>query len=379
MKEILYIITTVPESLGFFSGQVQILKRKFDVEIVSSSGKLLTKFANAEKVKSHVVDMERDISIVKDLKSLFVMTRLFSKKKPSFIHGNTPKAGLISMVSGWITRVPKRIYYIHGLRYQGTTGLKKLLLMAMERVSCRLATHIFAVSQGVKDALYDDNITKRPVRLIGFGSINGIDEYYFSNNNQSIPTINFSNRIAQTDFVYGFVGRLVADKGINELVNAFLAVNSKYENTRLVLVGPYEAHLSPLDRQTLTAIEQNPNIIRYGRQSDVRPFYKLMDVFVFPSYREGFGVSLIEALSMEVPVICSDILGCNEIIKDNETGVLVPKFSIDCLADAMISLKGDKNKRLNLVKEGRSEVIRKYKRTQVWENSLFIYQSLGKH
>lgn len=379
MKESFYIITTVPVSLVFFSGQVQILKSKFDVEVVSSSGEFLTEFANAEKVKSHVVDMERDISIVKDLKSLFVMTRLFSRKKPNFIHGNTPKAGLISMISGWLTRVPKRIYYIHGLRYQGATGLKKLLLMAMEKVSCRLATHVFAVSQGLKDTLYNDNITNKPVKLIGFGSINGIDEHDFSNNNQSIPTINASNRIAATDFVYGFIGRLVADKGINELVSAFLAINSNYENTRLVLVGPYEAHLSRLDIQTQNAIEQHPNIIRYDWQSDVRPFYKLMDIFVFPSYREGFGVSLIEALSMEVPVICSDISGCDEIIKDNETGILVRKFSIDGLAEAMISLMGNKKKRLKLAKKGRSEVIRKYKRTKVCENTLAAYRSLDMH
>ena len=379
MKESFYIITTVPVSLVFFSGQIRILKSKFDVEVVSSSGEFLAEFANAEKVKSHVVDMERDISIVKDLKSLFIMTRLFSRNKPNFIHGNTPKAGLISMISGWLTRVPKRIYYIHGLRYQGATGLKKLLLMAMEKVSCHLATHVFSVSQGVKDTLYNDNITNKPVELIGYGSINGIDEHDFSNKNQSIPTINASNRIAATDFVYGFIGRLVADKGINELVSAFLAINSNYENTRLVLVGPYEAHLSRLDIQTQNAIEQHPNIIWYDWQSDVRPFYKLMDIFVFPSFREGFGVSLIEALSMEVPVICSDISGCDEIIKHDETGILVRNFSIDSLAEAMISLMDNKKKRLKLAKKGRSEVIRKYKRTKVWENTIAAYRSLDMH
>ncbi|MAV94315.1 MAG: glycosyltransferase family 1 protein [Euryarchaeota archaeon] len=379
MKERFYIITTVPVSLGFFFGQAQILKRKFDVEVVSSSGEFLTKFANAEKVKCHVVDMERDISILKDLKSLFEMTLLFLRKKPNYIHGNTPKAGLISMISGWLTRVPKRIYYVHGLRYQGATGLKKLLLMTMEKVSCRLATHVFSVSQGLKDTLYKDNITNKSVKVIGSGSINGIDEHDFSRNNQSIPIINTNKRIAETDFVYGFVGRLVADKGINELVTAFLAINSNYENTRLVLVGPYEAHLSQLDIRTQNAIEQHPSIIRYDWQSDVRPFYKLMDIFVFPSYREGFGVSLIEALSMEVPVICSNISGCDEIIKDNETGILVRKFSIDGLAEAMISLMDNKKKRLKLAKKGRSEVIRKYKREKVWENTLAAYQSLGTH
>ena len=224
-----------------------------------------------------------------------------------------------------------------------------------------------------------DNITNKSVKVIGSGSINGIDEHDFSRNNQSIPIINTNKRIAETDFVYGFVGRLVADKGINELVTAFLAINSNYENTRLVLVGPYEAHLSQLDIRTQNAIEQHPSIIRYDWQSDVRPFYKLMDIFVFPSYREGFGVSLIEALSMEVPVICSNISGCDEIIKDNETGILVRKFSIDGLAEAMISLMDNKKKRLKLAKKGRSEVIRKYKREKVWENTLAAYQSLGTH
>ena len=379
MKKKFFIITTVPQSLIFFSGQVKSLKKKFDVEVVSSSGELLTEFSTTEDVNYHIVDMERDISILKDLKSLYKMVQLFLKIKPNFVHGNTPKAGLISMISGWICRVPHRIYYIHGLRYQGSTGTKKFLLMTMERVACLLATDIFVVGQGVMDALYKDKITKKLVKLIGFGSINGTDVDYFHKTNSSIPAVDTNTKIAEGDFVYGFVGRLVADKGINELVSAFLKVNARFGATKLILVGSYETDLSPLGEQTLSTIDQNPNIVRYEFQSDVRPFYKLMDIFVFPSYREGLGMALIEAISMEVPVICSDIPGCNEIIIDNETGILVPKYSVDRLAEAMISLKNDKNKRSNLINKGRSEIIRKYNRKFVCENSLSIYRSLDRH
>ena len=377
MKKKFFIITTVPQSLFFFSGQIKILMSKFDVEVVSSSGELLTEFSTTEDINCHIVDMERDISILKDLKSLYKMVQLFLKAKPNFIHGNTPKAGLISMTAGWICRVPNRIYYVHGLRYQGVTGLKKNLLMMMERVACLLSTHVFAVSQGVKNTLSIDNITRKPVKLIGFGSINGVDTEFFDKKNPAIQSINTTNMIAKSDFVFGFVGRLVSDKGINELVKAFLVVNSLYKNTKLILVGPYEPELSSLDVPTLAAIDENPNIIRYEAQKDVRPFYKLMDAFVFPSYREGFGVSLIEALAMELPVICSDIMGCNEIIINNETGILIPKCSANHLAEAMISLKTDERKRLLLASKGRREVVRKYHRANVWKNTMSTYRSLS--
>lgn len=376
MKKKFIIITTVPNSLYFFSGQIQTLKNIFDVEVVSSSGKLLDNFCENEEVIGHKVEIKREISLVNDLKSLFSMFYIFYKNRPDYIHGNTPKAGLISMLSGWLARVPKRIYYVHGLRYQGERGLNRKILRLMEQVSCAFSTDIFCVSDGVRNAMYADLITKKKLHLIGSGGVNGVNLTYFQKNSVDIINIREKYNIKNGDFVFGYIGRLVRDKGICELVTSFLEINKTYKETKLLLVGPYEDILDPLDPWVKREIESNHNILKLGYQNDVRAFYKAMNVFVFPSYREGFGVSLIEALSMELPVIATDIIGCNDIIQNNINGVLVPKKSIVKLISAMQCLMLDKEKSLALGIKGREIVSTKYDQNKVWKKSLNAYRNL---
>ena len=376
MKKKFIIVTTTPISLYFFSGQIQTLKEIFDVEVVSSSGKLLDNFCKSEEIIGHTVEMKREISLINDLKSLFSMVYIYYKNSPDYIHGNTPKAGLISMISGWLTRVPKRIYYIHGLRYSGEQGFKRSVLKFIERTSCAFATDIFSVSVGVREALYEDFITRKKVNLIGHGSINGINLDYFSKKNINDHDARLKYKIKSSDFIFGFVGRVVADKGINELVNSFLKINKIHKNTKLLLVGPYEDKLDPLDSWIRREIEGNSNIIKLDYQNDVRVFYKIMNVFVFPSYREGFGVSLIEALSMELPIITTDTIGCNEVIQNDINGILVPKKSIDKLVEAMQDLILDKEKSLVLGSRGREIVSNKYDHDMVCKKTLTAYRNL---
>ena len=199
---------------------------------------------------------------------------------------------------------------------------------------------------------------------------------YFSKEDSEIANIRLIHKIDNKDFVFGFVGRLVRDKGISELVSSFLAINKIYKNTKLLLVGSYEDKLDPLDPWVKSEIETNRNILNFGYQNDVRPFYKAMNAFVFPSYREGFGVSLIEALSMELPVIASDIVGCNEIIQNDVNGILVPKKSIGKLTNAMQLLINDREKAFTLGVKGRESVSVRYDQNKVWENTLDAYKNL---
>lgn len=375
-KPKLNIITTIPLSLIFFKGQVQVLKSKFEVEVISSSGLQLEEFCKSERIQGHVVEMKREISFWNDFMSLIRLFRLLRNTKPEVIHGSTPKAGLLSMIAGWMNKIPVRIYYIHGLRYQGTKGFKRTLLMFMEKISCYFATDVYAVSHGVKLMLLEDSITQGNVTIIGNGSANGIDVAHFSSQNPTIPDLKSKYNIVETDFVFGFVGRLVRDKGIHELVEAFVKINLSQQNTKLVLVGDFEDALDPLENDIKEIIQSHPNIIFAGFQSDIRPFLKMMNVFVFPSYREGFGVSLMEAAAMDVPVIASDIIGCNEIIKDGFNGILVPAKSLIHLENAMKLVLGNPVIINEMALVSRQYVIDKYERNKLWDEILKSYSEL---
>lgn len=376
-KKKFFIITTVPLSLIFFSGQIKILKKEFDVEVVSSSGNRLDVFCKEENVKGHVLEMKREISLIHDIKSLFLFISLFLKEKPDVIHGNTPKAGLLSMISGWLTRVPTRIYYIHGLRYHGAKGLKRKILIVMEKLSCLFATDIFAVSWGVKEVLCNELITSKKINIIGNGSVNGINIDYFVANNQDNLDIRFNYNLTKSDFIFGFVGRIVKDKGINELVHSFKKINEIFPKTKLLLVGDFEEILDPIDLEIKKEIQNNKSIIHVGFQSDIRPFLNIMDIFVFPSYREGFGISLMEAAAMGVPSISTNIIGCNEVIKDGYNGVLIPPKSVNHLYKAMEMLLTDRNKLDDLSKVTRRFVIDRYEQNKLWEETLKAYSKVS--
>ncbi|MEO9021796.1 MAG: glycosyltransferase family 4 protein [Ginsengibacter sp.] len=373
MKKKFIIITTVPVSLAFFKGQIQILKEKFEVELISSPGVNLDQMCDREKVKGHAIKMKREISVLNDIISLIQLIFTFSKLKPYIIHGSTPKAGLLSMIAGWCVQVPVRIYYLHGLRYQGTSGFKRWFLRSMEKISCFFATDIFSVSEGVRKILLKDRITRKKINLIGNGSVNGIDTNYFSPANRDIPDLKKEYKLLPSHFVFGFVGRLVSDKGINELVEAFMLVYENYSNARLLLVGNFEHELDPIKEGIKNEIFTNPKIIFVGYQTDIRPYLKMMDVFVFPSYREGFGISLMEAAAMEVPAISSDIIGCNEIIEDGFNGKLILPRSKEDLLKAMENFMEDSLLVKQMSSVSRNSIIEKYEQNRLWKETLAEY------
>lgn len=376
MKKKFIILTTIPETFHFFKGQISFLNNVFDVELVSSPGDKLKIVGKSEHVVVHPLKMERDISFLKDFISLIKLILLFKKLKPEIVHGNTPKGALLSMLASWIARVPIRIYYIHGLRFEGDTGIKRNILLFMERFTCLLATDIFTVSFGVKENILKNKMTKKEVQVVGNGSINGIDANFYCRENVMEGDLLATYKIPNNTLIFGFVGRLVGDKGINELVSAFKEINKKYTNTKLLLVGWTEDKLDPLQEITKQEIKTNENILAVGAQSDVRPFLKIMNVFVFPSYREGFGVSIMEAAAMNLPVISSNISGCNEIIIDGYNGILIPPKSTEALFNAMESFIKNPGQIEQMNKVSRNYIIKKYNQEQVWKEAIAKYQKI---
>ena len=376
MRKKIIIVTTVSDSLPFFKGQINVLKGCFDVELVSSSGKYLDEMCSIHEVKGHEINMKREISPIHDFLSLNKLIILFLKIRPDVVHGNTPKASLLSMIAAFITRVPKRIYYVHGLRYQGENGFKRKILMIFERVSCALATHVIAVSQGVKETIENDKIYNGNAHLIWNGSINGIDLDYFDPRYLDKQSLREEYTIKNSDFVFGFVGRFVKDKGVNELVRAFCYINKEFPKTKLLLVGRFESELDPLDDDVIVSIEENKNIINVGFQKDVRPFFSMMDVFSFPSYREGLCLVLMESSAMKIPAISTDIPGCKDVIEDLKNGFLIKSRNEQQLIEKMRycienpeSIDNMKNNSRNFVKD-------KFEQKHLWQESLAFYKSL---
>ncbi|MFR9669531.1 MAG: glycosyltransferase family 4 protein [Rikenellaceae bacterium] len=368
MKKIIRT-STVPVSLrSLLKGQLRMLSKHYKVIGVSSRGEALEQLIEQEGVEIRELDMERKISIFKDLTSLFKMITLLRKERPDMVHSITPKAGLITMLAAKIVGVPIRVHTFTGLIFPTATGFKQRLLIAMDRLLCRCATNIYPEGLGVKKALQAYNITNKPLKVLANGNVNGIDIEYF----------NPSGFKKQSDdiFRFCFIGRMVGDKGINELAEAFTKLNANYPKTELVLVGGFEQDLDPLRPETKEVIDSHTAINFVGFQADVRPFLAMSDAFVFPSYREGFPNVVMQAGAMGLPQIVTDINGCNEIIVEDENGVIIPPQDEKALYNAMERFITSPDEVAEMAKNAREMITSRYEQSIVWDAILSEYKLL---
>lgn len=363
-----FFVTTIATSLNFFKGQYQLLSKDFEIKAISSDKERLEQIGKENEIDIHYIPMEREISLFKDFYCLICFICHFIKERPYIVHGNTPKGSLLSMIAAWITRVPVRIYMCHGLRYQGCGGFKRKLLMFMERISCRCATEVICVSNGIKEVLIEDKITNKTPVVIWNGSVSGIDTIKFNPENfKDKSSLRQQYNINENNFVVTFIGRLVKDKGINELVEAINYLHPKYANIKLLLIGGFENTGNPVSDITKKIIDESDFIITTGPQPDIVPFLSITDLFAFPSYREGFGLSLMEAGAMGVPSIASNIPGCNEVVIDGKTGILIPSHSSQAIIESIENLYNDKEL-LNYIKSNcRNSIIERYEQNRLWQ------------
>ena len=377
--------STIPASLNTFcKGQLKMLSEHYEVVAVSSPEKELKWIEEREGVRTIEVPMERHISIVKDLKSLYKMIQVFRKEKPYIVHSMTPKAGLISMWAGKICGVPVRMHTYTGLVFPTTTGMKQKILIWMDKLLCSCATYINPEGQGVANDLKKFKITKKPLHIIGNGNVRGIDAEYWKRTNDERKTKDEERKTKDEErnsslkskvFTFVFVGRIVGDKGINELIEAFKRL--KPHSAKLVLVGTFEEKLDPVKPETKQEIDKNTNIEWVGRQADVRPFYEQADAFVFPSYREGFPNTVLEAGAMGLPSIVTNINGANEIIIPEENGLIIPSKDSDALYQAMQRFIDEPELVKKMANNARKMVIDRYEQKYIWGELLKVYQSFG--
>ena len=367
--------STIPASLeNLLKGQLKMLSKYYNVLAVSSPGDDMETIEEREGVRTIAIPMERRISLIKDFISLIRLIVLFAKERPDMVHSITPKAGLLSMLAAWITRVPVRMHTFTGLVFPTATGKMQKLLIAMDRLTCFCATHINPEGEGVKRDFVNYNITSKPLHIIANGNVNGIDLEYFDKTPEVVEKACSYKK--EGTFTFCFVGRMVRDKGINELVHSFLRLYQKDERVRLLLVGPFEKELDPVLPEVEEHILHHPGICYMGYQNDVRPFLVASDALVFPSYREGFPNVVIQAGAMGLPAIVTDINGCNEIVLPDLNGVIIPSKDEQALYESMKYFASHPVEVERMAANARPLIASRYEQRIVWNALLDEYKSI---
>lgn len=375
-------ITTVPISLKtLLKGQHRFMSEQgFEIIGVSSAGQELRDVEQDEYIRVESLEMTRTISPWKDFRSLWKFYRLCKKEKPDIVHSHTPKAGIIGMLGAKLAGVPIRLHTVAGLPLMEANGFRRVILDFVEKLTYSCATKIYSNSKGLYDFILTHGYTSdRKLKVLANGSSNGIDTDFFASaqiDERQKTELSQQLDICTGDFVFVFVGRLVGDKGINELISAFANLELKTLNLKLLLVGSLESNLDPLRSDTLKEIKINPNIISVGFQKDVRPYFAIADALVFPSYREGFPNVVMQAGAMGLPSIVSDINGCNEIIVEGRNGMIIPAKNSEALCQAMLKLVYDKDYYNKLKMNARKMIIDRYEQKVVWQALLDEYNHL---
>lgn len=326
-------------------------------------------------MKTVVVEMERRMAPLKDVVSLVRLIRVCAKERPYMVHSMTPKAGMLCMLAAWLTRVPRRVHTFTGLVWPTTKGMARRILMFTDWLTCVCATHVLPEGRGVMEDLRQ--VTRKPMRVLGYGNVRGVDMEMFSRRPEVMARA--AELRKEGVFTFLFVGRLVGDKGINELVEAFARLYEEWgERVRLVLVGPYEPQLDPLRPEAERLIDALPSIEVVGAKSgdELRAWYAAADVFVFPSYREGFPNVVLEAGAMGLPSIVTDINGSREIIEEGKNGTIIPIKSSEAIYAAMKRMLQHPEETAKWVANARSLIACRFERSFVQQCLYDFYRDL---
>lgn len=380
VKKKIIRVTTIPVSIKILlKGQLKFINQYFDVFGVSSEGKELDDVARDEGVRTVPLNMSRQFTPLRDLVSLMKMILLFRKESPDIVHSHTPKAGIIAMLAAFLCNVPNRLHTVGGLPVMNKVGFTRIILLAVEWITCKCATKIYPNSKGLETFLTDVvNVPSKKLKVLGYGSSNGVDTRYFN----LTPNLQEYSKIFKTKyglddcFVFTFIGRIVKDKGIEELIDAFARLSSEVENVRLVIIGWEEPLTDPISKHSQAILKNNTGIVCTGFMDDIRPSLGASDCLVLASYREGFPNVVMQAACMNVPSIVSNINGCNEIIQDGSNGLVVEPKSADDLYYAMKRLESDRGLLSDLAAKSRDSVVEKYDREKFQKIILTEYQSL---
>lgn len=361
-------------------GQMHFMQNNgFDVVMISADGKELAAVIENEKCRHIIVPMTRKITPFSDIKCLFRLIRIFKKEKPDIVHSHTPKAGLLGMLAAKYCGIKVRIHTVAGLPMMVEKGLKYQLLKLTEKITYAAANHVWPNSNSLLQFILERHLAAPgKLGIIAKGSTNGIDVNRFNVTaldkkiiEDTKATVSYS---VQNKYLL-CIGRLVADKGIVQLVNVFVNLQKTHTNLQLILVGEYETALDPLPSSTMREIEHNRHIIHINWTSLVEYYMHLADYFIFPSRREGFPNVLLQAGAMGLPVICSRIAGNVDIISHQQSGLIFDDANEQQML-AMIEYAMANPQQMQKMAESLQQTINQdYRRENIWQNILVAYKS----
>jgi len=321
-------ITTAPLSLKvLLSDQMKYMQENgFEVVMVSSDGNELESVKQNEACRHHIIPMTRRMTPFRDLRCLWLLYRFFKKEKPVIVHSHTPKAGLLAMLAAKMAGVKIRVHTIAGLRFVTTKGFSRKVLVFMEKLTGKAATHVWPNSFSLARYIKENKLVKdSKLEVIGKGSSNGIKLSRYSASALQEEKITETKQRIQYDPALKYflsVGRIVHDKGIEELLHAFIRVHTLHPETRLVLVGAFEDEVDPVSDKAKELIQTHPGIIMTGWSDAVEYFLHISFALVHPSHREGFPNVLLQAGALLCPIICSRIDGNIDIVEHQKTGLI---------------------------------------------------------
>lgn len=380
MKKVLNVVSVFFSIPFFFGDQIKYFASKeYDISLVCSPSNKISAFANAQNAHYKEIPILRKISIFQDFKAVFILYRYIKKNKFDIVCGHTPKGALIAMLASFVARTPKRIFFRHGLVYETARGLTRFLLINMERITSFCATQVVCVSPYLVERSIKDHLTRKDKMLVLHkGSCNGVDcikkfnpKKYTEEDRQCFKKLLGIN---ENSYVIGYTGRLVHDKGIEELVESFLLLQKRFNNIFLLLVGPVEDK-DPLSDRTKKLIENNKNIIVTGLiEKEIEKFYSIMNVLVLATYREGFGTCILEASSMGIPVLTTAHTGSRDAIINGRTGLYI-ELSAESISSSIEFLIKNQNFALKLGEQGRQYVNENFEQHIIWESIEKIYNS----
>ena len=382
MKKKLIRITTVPMALRYLlPGQMKFMQDNgFEVIMICADGAEMNEVIQNEQCRHIIVSMTRRITLFQDLKCLIQLIQIFKKEKPDIVHTHTPKAGLLGMLAAKMCGVKVRIHTVAGMPLMVERGFKLWLLTNIEKLTYKAANHIWPNSGSLYKYIVEHKFTStQKLQIIGKGSTNGINTDRFNATVldekivQEIKiSINFSGQ-----FIYLLcIGRLVADKGIMELVHVFSSLQKKHNNLKLILVGDYEEELDPLPANIMQQIQTYPNIIHIKWTQQVEYYMHIANYFVFPSHREGFPNVLLQAGAMQLPIICSRIAGNVDIVTHQQTGFIFESENEEQM-ETQIEYAINHPAEMHTMALKLEQIITKdYRRENIWQNILTTYNSL---
>ena len=346
------------------TGRLSALREAgFRVTLVSSPGELLDQTAQREGVEAVAVPIKRTIALWADLVSLVRLWWLLTVRQPDLTEFSTPKAGLLGSIASLLAGVPRRVYLLRGLKLESSRGLKRRILLITEKVAACCSHVVLCNSVSMRSEVLALGIAPaNKLNVLGDGSSNGVDLTRFSPGPSDVLQ---RLRISADARIVGFVGRLTADKGVPELIEAFDAILKRVPEAHLLLVGWFDAAEDALDQSVRKRIEANTRIHCTGFTADAAAYYRVMDLMVLPTWREGFPNAVLEAAATGVPVVTTLCTGSRDSVVPEVTGLLIPPGYPEAISEAVLKILLDKELRLRMGAAARRWVLEHYTNDRV--------------